>query len=488
MIKGSAMIMKRILFGACSVGAILSTGQAFAGVERERPNIVIILADDLGYGDCGAYNKESKIDTPQIDQLAREGLLFLDAHAAGSTCTPSRYGLLTGINPVRTGVLNTSLQKGKTIIDEDEATIATMLRDLGYATMMIGKWHLGFQMNTTGNRPVFDFSKPLMGGPMDRGFESFYGIHSSPGASPLFYIRGRSAVELPAEKGTVRNNRGSDEPVEAKVMMSPGYRPVDASPSFCDEAVEQIHAHAASDKSKPLFLYYASTVPHQPWVPSAAFKGKSGLGDYGDFVMQLDDVVGRINSALKETGLDKNTLLIFTSDNGPGPWAYRAMKEVGHASSAALRGSKADAWEGGHRVPFIVKWPERVAANTQTKAVINFTDLFLTVAKLLEVDVLNTYPRSAKDSVSFLSVLLDPSQEYKRQAMMFGRGFVREESWKLVSKTRVREMDTVEQSQFELFHLQEDLSEQKDQSIAHPERVERLFQAYRKYAESRELK
>jgi len=194
--------------------------------------------------------------------------------------------------------------------------------------------------------------------------------------------------------------------------------------------------------------------------------------------------VGQINNALQETGLDKNTLLIFTSDNGPGPWAVKAMAPKGHASSATLRGRKADYWEGGHRIPFITKWPGRVTANKKTAAVINFTDLFATVAELLEVEL----PNSAADSHSFLPVLLDSSRSYKRPGMMVGPGYVRDGEWKLVSKPRVRKMDAVKLSQFGLYNLAEDLSEKNDVSKEHPERTERLFKQYRKYAENRNLK
>jgi len=451
-----------------------------------KPNIIFILADDMGYGDCGVYNPESKIATPQIDQLAKEGLFFTDAHSASATCTPSRYGLLTGINPVRTGVLNTLLSRGDPIITEDEKTIATMLRDQGYVTRMIGKWHLGFEDDKSGKRSELDFSKPLIGGPLDRGFDSFYGFHSPPGASQPYTIRNRAVVDRSAEQGSVKNIRGG-EPTPRTGRMSLGDDRAELSPMFCREAVDIIHTHAASSASNPLFLYYASPIPHRPWVPTGTFKGKSGLGDYGDFVMQLDDVVGQINRALKETGLDKNTLMIFTSDNGPGPWAVEAMATAGHDSAGGLRGKKADSWEGGHRIPFVVKWPGRIPAASVSDATINFTDVFATLAELLEVDPETSYPGSAADSVSFLSVLLKPSHEHQRPMMIF-RGAVRDGDWKLVSKKRVRKMETVQPSQFELFHLAEDLSEQNDVSRAHPEQAEHLFAEFKTCAENRRLK
>jgi len=473
--------VKRVLFPVLGVAVVLFVAQASMA---ERPNIIVILADDMGYGDVGAYNPDSKISTPNIDQLAKEGLRFTDAHSAGSTCTPSRYGLLTGINPARTGVLNTLLSRGTPIVDDDEPTIASLLKEQGYITKMIGKWHLGFQMDAKGK---FDFSQQLMGGPMDHGFDSFFGIHSSPGASPLCYIRGSHVVALPTEKGTVQKYRGEGTLVEVPVRMSPGYRPEEASPTFCREAIEIIREHAASKETQPLFLYYASPLPHQPWVPNAAFKGKSAVGDYGDFIMQLDDGVGQINNALKETGLDKNTLLIFASDNGPGPWAVEAMKAYGHASTGVLRGKKSDVWEAGHRVPFIVKWPGRVPAASVSDVIINETDIFATLAEILEVDRAQAYP-SAKDSCSFLPVLLDPAQTFQRPAMINGRHAIREGDWKLIADRRHEDAATIEQSKFQLFNLADDIAEKNDVSDAYPERADRLFEEYRKFAESRELK
>ena len=473
------------------ISILLAVAAAYSGLTFgavRPPNIVLIMADDMGYGDCGAYNSESKIKTPNIDQLAAEGLLFTDAHSAAGTCTPSRYGLLTGINPVRTGVLNTLLSRGDPIIAENEKTIATMLRDQGYVTRMIGKWHLGFEMDTSGKKNDYDFSKPLRGGPLDRGFETFFGIHSSAGSSPLCYFSGREVVTKPTDKTSFKTQRANGAWVTIKADASPGFMQEEVSPTFCRKAVEIIHAHAESKETRPLFLYYASPIPHKPWVPSDAFKGKSGLGDYGDFVMQLDDVVGQINNALKETGLDKNTLLIFTSDNGPGPWAVKAMASAGHASAGVLRGQKADRWEGGHRVPFIVKWPEQIAPNQQTSALINFTDLFATFADLLDVDIANEYPMSATDSHSFLPVLWSPSDDYQRPGYMYDRCGVREGPWKLVAKSRVRQLDKVKRTQFELFNLEADLSERNNVSEQNPERFERLFNAYHAYIRSRELK
>ena len=458
----------------------LMVGQAFA----DKPNIVLILADYMGYGDCGAYNPESKISTPHIDQLAKEGLLFTDAHAAASTCTPSRYGLLTGINPVRTGVLNTLLSKGNPIIAEDEKTLPSMLKDQGYITRMIGKWHLGFKMDTSARRPAFDFSKPLTGGPLDRGFDSWFGMHSSPGAQPLCYFDGRRVVEEPTSTLNFEMRRGG-KTISVKANASPGFSLEETSPLFCRKAVEIIRDHAATQQRKPLFLYYASPIPHEPWGPRKQFQGKSKVGNYGDFVMQLDDVVGQIDSALKDTGLDRNTLLIFTSDNGPGPDAWKVMSEHGHASSGVLRGKKAESYEGGHRVPFIARWPGRISAGGVTSATINFTDLFATLVQMLEVELANDQPG---DSFSFFSVLLDPSTKHRRPAAIHGRHAVRDGDWKLVSSVRREDAAKIKLSSFGLYHLAEDISEQNNLAQSNPEAANRLYGEFKRFIRNRKLK
>ena len=463
----------------------------------DQPNIVLILADDMGYGDCTAFNPFSKIKTPHIDALAKEGLRFTDAHSAAGTCTPSRYGLLTGINPVRTGVANTLLAAGIPMIAKDEKTLASMLRDHGYSTRMIGKWHLGFEKDKLGRRVAFDFSKPIKGGPLDRGFDTWFGIHGSAGSQPLCYFDGRSVLEKPTSTVSFSRVRGGKSIIR-KVPAAPGFSLEETSPLCCRKAVELIHQYAVSQQEKPMFLYYASPIPHAPWVPTKQFQGKSGLGPYGDFVMQLDDVVGQINRALQETGLDKDTLLIFTSDNGPGPPAWKQMGDLGHAASGVLRGHKANCWEGGHRVPFIAKWPDRIPASSETPAIINFTDMFATLLDLVETESDHSKPPREvgnvanttvpADSVSFLPVLLDPVAKHDRPLMIHRNHAVREGDWKLEYYSRQEDAAKVKQSKFELYNLAEDIGEQDDVADDHPEMVKRLFDEYRNFAKNRKLK
>ncbi len=441
------------------IACMLATMAAAAPGRAGQPNIVVILADDLGYGDVGVCHPESKIPTPNIDRLAAEGLLFTDAHSASGTCTPSRYGLLTGINPARTGVLNTLLQKGDPIIAEDEPTLGAFLKEHGYETHMIGKWHLGFEKENSGEKHG-KLSGPLHGGPLDRGFDSFFGIAASPGDPPLCFLRGREAE------------------------VSPDFAQEEVSPSFCREAVGIIHAHAAKKTEQPLFLYYASPLPHRPWVPTADFRGKSGAGDYGDFVMQLDGVVGRIDRALWETGLDKNTLLIFTSDNGPSPAAVEAMRAAGHDCAGGLRGMKSDAWEGGHRVPLIAKWPGHIPPGTRSAAVINATDLFATIAEILAVPP----PDGAVDSTSFLAVLSDPAVVHPRPPMVTARHAIRRGNWKLLSKRRQVDAAELNLADFALYDLDADLAESTDLLAAHRGQADPLFTAFQQFTKERRLK
>ena len=454
----------------------------------ERPNIVLILADDLGFGDCTAFNPQSKIKTPHIDALANEGLRFTDAHSAAGTCTPSRYGLLTGINPARTGVANTLLTTGTPIISEDEKTLASMLQSHGYNTRMIGKWHLGFEKEKLGRRFAFDFSKPVRGGPLDRGFESWFGTHGSTASQPLCYFNGRHVIKKPTSSITVTKQRG-DKTSTFQLPAAPGFSLSETSPICCRKAVQLIHDYAAQPQQKPLFLYYASPIPHEPWVPTKQFHGKSGLGPYGDFVMQLDDVVGQINKALQETGLAPNTLLIFTSDNGPGPGAWRQMGEQGHASSGILRGHKANCWEGGHRVPFIAKWPGRIPAASQTSAIINFTDLFATLSELVSNSPARVSSETIPlDSISFLNILFNPSTKHSRPSMVHRGHAIREGNWKLARNARQTDAAEVTQEKFELYNLAKDPGEKENVANEHPQITGRLFSQFSTFAENRKLK
>ena len=451
----------------------------------KNPNVIIILADDLGYGDCEPFNPSSRISTPNLNKLASEGIRFTDAHAASGTCTPSRYGLLTGINPARTGVLNTLLARGKAIVSKDEKTLGDLFRFRGYSTHMVGKWHLGFDYpNQKKNKWT---NEPLPGGPVNRGFDTFFGIHSSAGSDPMCWIENNRFTKEPTEPLTFPkfNNKGESSTVKTKT--APGFSVEQASPTLVKRAVKIIKDHAQEKSDKPFFLYYASPIPHQPWVPMKEFAGKSGLGPYGDFLMQMDWVVRQINDALKKTGLDQNTLLFFTSDNGVGPVAHKVMKAQGHASSEKFRGMKAFRYEGGHRVPFITKWPGKLAAGTTSESTINFTDFFATFAELLSIDLKEEFP-TAVDSQSFLTALLEPEKRFPRPPMVHRLNALRVGNWKWIHPDRKTTFEKTKPREYELYDLQKDPGEQTNLAAENQKLGDKFYQTYQKFDQEIKLK
>lgn len=413
----AVMIVAGIAFTACSTSEIL-------------PNIVIILVDDMGYGDPGCYNPSSKIPTPTIDQLALEGMRFTDAHAAGALCHPSRYGLMTGRYPFRTDV---SVWRNKPTIEDNRVIVASLLKSRGYHTSMVGKWHLGFHEN--------GYENSLPGGPVDRGFDSFFGIRASTDIPPYFYIRDNMAVEPPTDRIESNSSEGWS-PIQGSFWraggIAPGLELKNVLPRFTEEAVKVIEEHAGSEKHKgqPLMLYLAYPSPHTPWLPSPEFEGKSGAGMYGDFLMMVDAQIDRVLDALEAAGMSENTLLVFSSDNGP-VWYDADVKRFGHDSSGGLRGMKADAWEAGHRMPFIVRWPGRVEKGSVSDQIICFTDILATLG---EVTGANLPEGAGPDSHSFLPVLKGEQTEDQPVrppvVMSSGNGtmLIRSGDWKLINQ------------------------------------------------------
>jgi len=423
--------MKRILLAASLVGLLGALHAADVQTPASKPNIVIILADDLGYGDPGCYNPKSKIATPNIDRLAREGLMFTDAHAAGPLCHPSRYGLMTGRYPFRTDVSRWPKQP---LIEQGQMTIASLLKSQGYRTAMVGKWHLGF------NEDGYD--KPLPGGPVDCGFDTFFGTRASTDIPPYFYIRGNRAVTPPTDHIEEHHSEGWSSIQGAfwrEGGIAPGLALKDVLPRLTDEALHVIDSQVRANRTnqQPFLLYFALTAPHTPWLPSPEFAGKSGAGMYGDFTMMVDAEIGRILAALDKSGLAKDTLVIFTSDNGP-VWYQADVQRFGHDSAGGLRGMKSDVWEGGHRMPFIVRWPGRVKAGTVTEQTICFTDLLATFAEICGTTL---PPDVGQDSFSFLPVLegVQPGDKPIRPPIVMQAGsvpsmmMIRSGDWKLIN-------------------------------------------------------
>jgi arylsulfatase A len=365
--------MRVRLFHSLSIFALAWMTSVAEAKPTGLPNIVVILVDDMGYGDPGCYNPESKILTPAIDSLARSGMRFTDAHAAGPLCHSSRYGLMTGRYPFRTDV--TVWQK-KPLIKKDQVTIASLLKEQGYYTSMVGKWHLGFHEN--------GYDKPLKGGPVDCGFDSFFGMRASTDIPPYFYIRDDRAVQEPS--GHIEEEFSENwSKIQGRRRLAGGIsadmKLEEVLFRFTDEAISEIKKSTEDPADQPLFLYLAYPSPHTPWLPSEAFIGKSGAGLYGDFVMTVDAEIGRVLDALRDRNMEKDTLVVFASDNGPC-WFDEDVERFGHDSAGGLRGMKSDAWEAGHRMPFIMSWPSRIKAGSITDQTICFTDLMATFSAI----------------------------------------------------------------------------------------------------------
>jgi arylsulfatase A-like enzyme len=370
--------------------------------EPAKPNIVYILTDDLGYGDVGCYNPKSKIPTPNIDRLAREGMRFSDAHSPSAVCTPTRYALLTGRYAWRTRLQRNVLGPfSQPLISENQLTVAGLLRSRGYATACIGKWHLGWGWPQLGKGEKRDFTQSIPNGPTTRGFDYYFGT-DVPNYRPYCFLENDRTVGIPSAAAPV----GKDAFNIAGPML-PGWKLVDVLPELEKRAV--MYIESAAKGNKPFFLYLPLTSPHYPVLPSPGFSNKSEAGAYGDFVVQTDQVVGSVLDALKRSGVAESTIVILTSDNGPettgevNPGAYDRLRLFRHASMGIFRGVKRDAWEGGHRVPFIARWPGKIPAGRTCEETICHVDLMATVASLLEIKL----PADAGvDSVNILPALL----------------------------------------------------------------------------------
>nr|MBI1228700.1 sulfatase-like hydrolase/transferase [Cytophagales bacterium] len=413
----------------------------FAGtvaLAQNRPNIIYILADDMGIGDASCYNPESKIITPNIDRLAAHGIRFTDAHTSSAVCTPTRYGILTGRynwrSTLKSGVLG---GYSTALIDPDRLTVGNLLQESGYHTAFIGKWHLGWDwaftqsyknLNSLDNNLEVDYTQPIKNGPMERGFSYSYGFSSSLDIPPYVYVENNRVTAVP-NRMTVN--------VDEKAFWRNGPTGADfdhtqALPHLTSKAVSYIHEQAA--KKDPFFLYFALPAPHTPILPLTEFMGKSNTNMYGDFVLQVDDVVRRITQALEEKGILENTILIFTSDNGCSPRAsFPELKKVGHNPSYIFRGHKADIYEGGHRVPFIVHWPKAIPEGRIVDEIICTTDLMATVAELTGYRLPDD---AGEDSFSFLPLLKHQQQLPVRPQIVHhsieGRFAIRKGDWKLI--------------------------------------------------------
>jgi arylsulfatase A len=441
-----------------------------------RPNVVLILADDLGYGDPGSYNAESKIPTPCIDRLASQSMRFTDAHTPSAVCTPTRYGLLTGRYSWRSR-LKSGVLKGysRALIDPSRQTLASLARRHGYRTACVGKWHLGL-----GNTEPADYSAPLVPGPNALGFDESFIIPASLDFEPYVFVENERATTFPSQhiaESKMRRYGGGGFWREGAI--APGFRHVDVLPTFGRRVVDFVKRQ---NGQAPFFLYFALSAPHTPWMPTDEFRGRTSVGYYGDFVAQVDATVGRLLDALDEQKLADNTLVIFTSDNG-AHWLPDDIKKFGHRANADWRGQKADIWEGGHRVPFIVRWPGVVTPNSTNNQLVCLTDVMATLAEILGYELA---PGEGEDSFSFLGTIANtPSKQPRRETIVHQSGdgtlAIRDGSWKLVNKlgshgfSRPQNIEpTPGGPTGQLYNLADDPAEARNLWLDEPQTVERL--------------
>jgi len=426
-------ICPRILLLVATLGGYgwaVETGPAGDSSADRRPNLVIVLADDLGYGDIHCYNPDKgKIPTPHVDRLAADGMRFTDCHSPSSLCSPTRYGLLTGRYAWRTRLQHHVLRPyDPPLIDRDRLTLPSFLRGRGYATACIGKWHLGWQWARRNGEYVFD--APISDGPTARGFDYYFGT-DIPNCPPYCFIENDRTVGRPTGWKAKLDMDGPPGP------ELPGWKREAILPTLVEKCVEYIGRRA--EDGKPFFLYVALNSPHEPIAPSASFRGKSGISAVADFIMETDWATGQIVDALDRNGLRESTIVAFTADNGRSCYAesefetlQRTMNIKGHYPSGPWRGFKSNAWEGGHRVPMVVRWPGRVPPGSVNDGLVCLVDWMATMAELLG----ERLPDGAgEDSVGFLSLLTGRPSRGRDHLVLHsadGRFALRQGQWKLI--------------------------------------------------------
>ncbi|ANW95294.1 arylsulfatase [Wenyingzhuangia fucanilytica] len=461
-LKISTIVISTLFYTACYA-------QNISEKAVEKPNIIYILADDLGIGDVQVFNKNGKIKTPNLDQLALEGMRFTDAHTSSSVCTPTRYGIMTGRYNWRTtlkkGVLNGT---SKALIPKNRTTVASLLKKQGYDTAFIGKWHLGWDWAEKPNvkgKDSYDFSKPVSHTPNDLGFDYAYGICGSLDMAPYIYVENSKPT---AKSETIANgNKGYG--FWRKGPVADDFEHEQVLPNFINRSVKYIESKKNS--KKPFFLYVPLPSPHTPILPTKEFQGKSGLNPYGDFVMMVDAYVGKIFDIVKAQGMENNTLIIFTSDNGTsGKANFKALKDKGHDPSAGYRGLKATIFEGGHRVPFIAKWTGVIKPNTISNQTICTTDFMATCADIVNYKLQNN---EGEDSFSMLPILKNEiiHGDFREATVHHSSGgffSIRKGPWKLIfckddgGYKELKNSSEIKGLEYQLYNLENDPSEKNN--------------------------
>lgn len=475
--------MKNVFLATAAILSLLSCTE-----KQKQPNIIFILADDMGYGDVSYFDNNSKLKTENLDRMAQEGVVFTDAHSSSSVSTPTRYGILTGRYNWRSTLKNNVLYGyDKALIPADRETMASMLRKNGYTTAGIGKWHLGWDWdNIDAGKDKVDFSKPVQNGPTTRGFDYFYGFCGSLDMAPYVYIENDMPTSLP-DRETVNEGKYSwwrKGPTGADFVHE------EVLPNLVDRACNYIKEKAKADQ--PYFLYLPLPAPHTPILPTEEFRGKSGIGEYGDFVLMVDAMVGKVLQAVKESGEDGNTIVVFTTDNGCSPAAgIKEMEAQGHRPNSIYRGHKADLFDGGHRIPCILRWPEGTKPH-EVRQTVCLTDFYATFAAINGYKLMDS---EGEDSYNLLPAIvseaeIDPIREATVHHSIDGQFTIRQGDWKLLLSassggwsapmpTDTLALDSLPPVQ--LYNMKEDPSETTNVEAEHPEIVSRLRALMAKY-------
>ena len=498
MARSTFKIVATLLFCLACTTVDAAQLQEQTAVAQKPMNVLVLYADDLGYGDLGCYNSESKIPTPNLDQLAKQGMRFTDAHSSSGICTPSRYALLTGRYHWRKfhGIVNAF---GGSVFAPERITMPEMFKQKGYTTAAIGKWHLGWDWNAIkkedakprGDRravwgpEAFDWSKAIPDGPLAHGFDHYFGdtVINFP---PYCWIEDDHVVDAPnvMMKSSVWKKIKEGGWECRPGPMIEGWDPYQNIPTTTRRGVEFIHKQAKSDE--PFFLYFAFPSPHAPIIPNDEFDGRSEAGPFGDFVVETDDACGQLLKALEESGQAENTIVVFSADNGPEHYAYPRDKKFGHWSPHPLRGLKRDIYEGGHRVPCIIRWPGITDAGSTCNALISQIDLMATLASYLDFEL----PKDCAEDSHNLGPLLKGEVGQVRESLIHntrkGQYAIRHGDWLLINtksgyvtkrnadwETR-HEYSEDDESPVELYNLKEDLSQRNNVADENADRVAEL--------------
>ena len=490
--------------------------------HANKPNIVFILADDLGYGDVACYNSESKIPTPNLDLLAKEGILFTDAHSPSTVCTPTRYSFLTGRMAFRNGMKGVFTGAGgPCLIESNRLTIARMLKEQNYTTAMFGKWHVGLTFYDKEGKPILkngldavkriDYSRPITDGPLHRGFDYFFGTACCPTTDWLYaYIDGDKIPTPPTHivdrKPLPKHPYSKDN---RPGLIAPGFDLEEVDMVFLQKSIEFLESHKKNSPNKPFFLFHSTQAVHLPSFPGRVFKGTTQSGPHGDFIFELDFIVGALVKKIDQLGFSENTLIIFTSDNGPEvPTSIDMRKQYKHDGAKPWRGVKRDQWEGGHRIPFIARWPKKIKSGSISDHTICLTDIMATCATLSGAKLPND---AAEDSFDILPALLNetekPIREYTLHQTISLALAIRNGEWKFLDhkgsggnnyeregEWGMKQFSLPEISPDapgQLYNLKNDPGETKNLYNKYPEIVKKLkskLEEYKKNGHSRSIK